>query len=409
MSSTGDIGPRVDGITWTLTVISGLFLGTRLYVKVVHHRSIWFDDYFLLASWIFLVIHASISSYGVSLGFGKHTVDVVPMENIFKISFLVELTSVFTLLAAAWSKTSFAITLLRLTKGPLNVVVWVIIFTLNFLLLINAIYPFLQCRPAAKSWNPTLEGSCLDNAITIRYSIFACAYSATMDFILAFIPWAVITGLKMKRQEKIGVGICMSLGFAAGATSVVRCVKIPLLAAEDFTSQASDLAVWTVAEIATTIMAASIPVLRVFVRKMVTSHPGTTGINRYHQSETDGTFKSRVRQGTHTTSVTTHRMAGLGGNGGGCEGANNGADGRTRGSKDKGPIVTDIELGLGPEESNERIVRVVETVAVDYGYRSNRDGREYEFAVAYEMRRMPPFRRPCAMHGDVTRAQTVAP
>lgn len=38
------------------------------------------------------------------------------------------------------------------------------------------------------------------------------AYSAAMDLILAFLPWKTLRGLQMKRKEKIGIVIAMSMG-----------------------------------------------------------------------------------------------------------------------------------------------------------------------------------------------------
>jgi len=34
-----------------------------------------------------------------------------------------------------------------------------------------------------------------------------------MDFTLAILPWTVIWKLQMKKPEKLGVGIAMSMGF----------------------------------------------------------------------------------------------------------------------------------------------------------------------------------------------------
>lgn len=34
-----------------------------------------------------------------------------------------------------------------------------------------------------------------------------------MDWILALIPWSVIMKLNIKTKEKIGIAVCMSLGF----------------------------------------------------------------------------------------------------------------------------------------------------------------------------------------------------
>ena len=42
----------------------------------------------------------------------------------------------------------------------------------------------------------------------------ALGYSALMDFVLAFLPWRIVWSLQMKKKEKFGVAVAMSLGVA---------------------------------------------------------------------------------------------------------------------------------------------------------------------------------------------------
>ncbi|KAI0170535.1 hypothetical protein BJ166DRAFT_197689 [Pestalotiopsis sp. NC0098] len=355
-----DIGPRIDGISWALTATASVLLGTRLYVRVTQSR-LWWDDYFLLFSVLLLIVHVSLSSYAVTLGFGKHTA-IVPVENLYTLVKLVSVTSALTLIAAAFSKTSFALTLLRLTDGWLKRAVWAIIITLNLTLFINAILPFTRCTPSEASWNPAVEGTCFDILITIRFSIFGAAYSAAMDWLLALVPWAIIMNLNMRRNEKVGVAICMSLGFVAGITSIVRCVKIPLVNTTDFTYRAGDLAIWTVAEVATTVMASSIPVLRVFLRKIVTSHPGSHGaVNPYHRSAADGTFVKNLHPDSkdtqHTTNITSDVRS-----------RNSGDVCRvTRFSRDR------YAIAAAPSPQDDGIIMKTETVAVHFDQRQSHE------------------------------------
>lgn len=157
-------------------------------------------------------MHACISTYAVGIDFGKHDA-VVPTENLLKLVMLVNITSLFTLMAAACSKTSITLTLLRLTDGWPKRIVWGIVATINLVLLVDATLPFSGCNPIKAAWNPAVSGSCLDISITIHFSIFAGVYSAAMDWALVLVAWAVILGLNMRIKEKIGVAICMSLGF----------------------------------------------------------------------------------------------------------------------------------------------------------------------------------------------------
>lgn len=38
------------------------------------------------------------------------------------------------------------------------------------------------------------------------------AYSAAMDVTLTLLPWKLIWGLNMKKQERIGIAVAMSCG-----------------------------------------------------------------------------------------------------------------------------------------------------------------------------------------------------
>lgn len=145
---------------------------------------------------------------------------------------------------------------------------------------------------------------------------------------------------------------------SAGATSIIRCIKIPLLQSNDFTFRSGELAIWTVAEIATTIMATSIPVLRVFLRKMVTAHP-TGANNPYHRSAADGTFLQSLRsasKGTeHTTTITS--------------GARNSVGAKAHGRQGKDPRALSLAQGTGYEGK----IMKIDTVAIDYGQRAYGD------------------------------------
>lgn len=47
-----DYGPRLTATTWSLTACAALFLGMRLLSKLWRSRSVWWDDYVLIASWV---------------------------------------------------------------------------------------------------------------------------------------------------------------------------------------------------------------------------------------------------------------------------------------------------------------------------------------------------------------------
>lgn len=157
-----------------------------------------------------LVAYVITTTYAV-VGAGLGTHDGSGLNDMSAIQLLIAVSTVFSSLGASWSKTSFAMTLVRITDGWIRTLVWVIVITLNLVLTLNAIMPFIWCSPSSRGWSPQVRGTCWDRKIVIDYYIFGAAYSAAMDFILAMIPWSIIMKLNMAFKEKLGVAVCMSL------------------------------------------------------------------------------------------------------------------------------------------------------------------------------------------------------
>ena len=62
---------------WVVTVVSGLFLGLRVYCKVTRHRSMWWDDWFLVLSWVShsedeMGVANQVGTKGLRSGFHGH-------------------------------------------------------------------------------------------------------------------------------------------------------------------------------------------------------------------------------------------------------------------------------------------------------------------------------------------------
>ncbi|KAK4149363.1 hypothetical protein C8A00DRAFT_47010 [Chaetomidium leptoderma] len=272
-----DRGAIILAATWTLTSLSGLFLAVRIFCKLRTKRRLWWDDHVLVVSWLMLLVSIVLVTMSVQKGLGKHVYSVPP-ENMSSIGFMGNLTGTFSILAAVWSKTSFALTLLRLMSGRMRIVLWTIIATINIFMGLNAVFLWTRCSPASKTWNPFVPGTgtCWEPHVYPAYGMFAAGYSGVMDFVLALLPWKVIWKLQMKRKEKVGVALAMSMGIlklircSAGGTAIVKTAVIPTLASSDFTYVSAPLIVWSAAESAVTIMAASIPVLRTLFRDLQT-------------------------------------------------------------------------------------------------------------------------------------------
>ncbi|KAI8940708.1 hypothetical protein NX059_001974 [Plenodomus lindquistii] len=264
------------GISWWLTILCGAFLALRIYAKVSRKQGLWWDDHILITSWVLLLIQGIILQVGQSLGFGKRIVDI-PVQNLPTIIIGTSVGASISCFASTFSKISFGVTLLRLTTGSLRWFVWFCIVSLFLVMLPSALNTWIQCRPLAKTWDDSIEGTCWPANVTVNYGIFNAAWCAVADFALALIPWKLIWGLQLQMREKIGIGIAMSMGILAGICAIVKGIYIVQLRQQDFFYNGKDVTIWTVVETATAIIAASIPVLRVFFKEKVSSYTGSRG------------------------------------------------------------------------------------------------------------------------------------
>jgi hypothetical protein len=122
-----------------------------------------------------ITIETALLTYSTTLGYGYHIWDFPPelLPSIFDLLKVINLSGTFSLTAAIWSKTSFALTLLRLTEGWMKVVVWFIIISMNIAMGLSALFIWVQCTPIEKSWNVLMEGTCWSPEVLVHYNYFS--------------------------------------------------------------------------------------------------------------------------------------------------------------------------------------------------------------------------------------------
>ncbi|KAK8053102.1 hypothetical protein PG996_012403 [Apiospora saccharicola] len=324
-----DRGPLIDGVSWGLVSLSGTVLGLRVYAKLSRHRGLWWDDYISLVSWAIQLICVILISINISHGFGKHASELkLTYPQVVQTSLRGAVNGSLLILGAVWSKSSFAVTLLRMTNGCLKWTIIVVMATMNAFLIASIFVNVFSCNPPNKTYDPLTPGVCWHENIHIAVDVAASAYSAACDLFFALVPWLVLVNLQMKFKEKIGVGVAMSLGVFAAATGIVKTIKLENLRNEDFSCKrfcgfsfpaqrfdtnpnpfsdnGGDLQIWSIVEISMTLIAASIPVLRPFLRDAISS------AGRYISADasdvrTDPYGRSRSRRKSQgTTSTNTH-------------------------------------------------------------------------------------------------------
>ncbi|KAK0614672.1 hypothetical protein B0T14DRAFT_487018 [Immersiella caudata] len=262
-------GPRIVISLSVLTGISFLTLITRVFCKARCGKPLGWDDHLLSASWACIVIYSGLTSAAVTHGIGHHRAFIAPgslpvaLRHLYAARF-------FSMIALAVSKSSFALTLLSMTRKPWQRnSLWFIIISLNLVVWICGFSLFFQCSPVRKAWDFTTSGTCWSVASQANVGVAAGAYSAIMDFALTVFPVVLIRDMPMGIWEKIGVLITMSLGIFAGIAGIVKSRLLPTTTrSTDFTFSSADLLIWSATETAVTIMAVSLPYLGLVIKEL---------------------------------------------------------------------------------------------------------------------------------------------
>ncbi|KAK4223848.1 hypothetical protein QBC38DRAFT_548146 [Podospora fimiseda] len=269
-------GPKLVAVSWVLWTISTAFLALRLYCRVLKRQSLWWDDAFLIGATLCMTVEVILITYMVvNYGYGLHFWDF-DLNNMQYLMLPMNISGTLSVTSAVWSKTSFGITLLHLTNGWLKRITWFCIISMNIVMGLSALFPWVQCKPINKVWDLTIAGECWAPTVLPHYNMFSGGWSALMDIVLALLPWKFLWGLQMKTSEKIGVGFAMSMGIFAGITAIIKTTMVPRMLSDDF-ADGIDLWIWNIAEVSVTVIAASIPMLRVLVRDAKTSRQYHSG------------------------------------------------------------------------------------------------------------------------------------
>jgi hypothetical protein len=133
---TGDPSVRstVLSATWSMFIAASTLLALRLYCRIGRTKQTWWDDYLLVLGWVFLATSIALQTFIFDQGYLYTTLgnDAISPANLASDSLMK--------LSLAATKTSFALTLIRLVNGK-GWIVWVVVaitFLTDAMMIIHA-------------------------------------------------------------------------------------------------------------------------------------------------------------------------------------------------------------------------------------------------------------------------------
>lgn len=180
-----------------------------------------------------MIIESAIVTHSTTLGYGHHIWDF-DSNKLDPLILPANVANTFLITGSVWSKTSFGLTLLRITDGWYRKFIWFCIITMNIAMFLSALFLWTSCTPIRKTWDTEVKGTCWDQKTSAYYNIFASGYSALMDFTLALLPCRFLWTLPIQTKEKVGAGLAMGMGVVAGIMAVIKTTNIPAVLSTDF-------------------------------------------------------------------------------------------------------------------------------------------------------------------------------
>ncbi|KAK8005990.1 hypothetical protein PG991_012287 [Apiospora marii] len=261
-------------------------------------------------------------------------------------------------MSLAFIKAAIGFTLLHIRQTFwFSVFIWSNIFLAAGYGFGNFWFSIFSCRPMRASWgdfpDPPETVSCTGPDAQTTAALIGAVVSISTDIVLSLAPIVFLWNLNLPRRERIVIGVLMSLGVVAAATSLVK-----ILAVEKFAMPGQDaiglnitISTWTILELILGIIAACTPFCKpVFEQCLwllgLSLHP-TAASNSNSKKQTP--VRAQYRRATDNDTFQSQISAGRSGF----------RDGET----DEVPLTNGIEMqaGLAPRpDANGRIYKRTE-------------------------------------------------
>ncbi|KAI8682384.1 hypothetical protein NCS56_00361000 [Fusarium sp. Ph1] len=255
-------------VTLILTPPSTIVVGLRCGIRL-KHGVFSTDDVLMLVGWMLFMVVVGVISKGCYYGLGAK--DERLNEYLVEKSKLhIWLFQTFYCSSLVFIKASICVTLLRIAVIKTHrIITWVTLTASCISTLIVIIGLFAMCRPVQANWDKS-AGTCSPPIVITSLSYLVSAAAVATDWICAILPGFMLYKAQMKMATKVSISIILGLGVLASIATIVRLPYIKFYAdPTDYPYNVGNIALWSVFESGTGIIAGSLPSLRRLLKNWV--------------------------------------------------------------------------------------------------------------------------------------------
>ncbi|KAL4882267.1 hypothetical protein BJY04DRAFT_51037 [Aspergillus karnatakaensis] len=303
--------PAVIGMAVT-TAVATVVVFIRTYARGFMIKELGWDDGLIIVAMLFSWAVVAFSYKVIQYGAGRHLVALVQnpagMVLMYKWLIAAQITYFFVLWICRLSGIAFYARLNPMPRFTLYLRISYGFVTAVYIA--QTLIIALQCVPLSALWGEA-EGNCMG-----QYAVFISTSVMTIicDSLILLLPINIIFTIKAKLIRKLALGVVLCFGVFAVVTSICRIVAmvVALDNQDDITWYFSVVLTWSCAEIATAIVALSLPALKGLFNKLSSTYRSTvdnSGSNtqdNYQLKSNASSARRRIFEGPNASPNDAH-------------------------------------------------------------------------------------------------------
>lgn len=221
------VGPVINGVTWTFTVLSGIAVALRFYLrKRSKHR--WTpDDWIMLVAMGLQIIYQALLTKACQWGLGKQYVNMTryEYEELLKYQYIAQLFVNFNPLVSRISIALLLNSLFGLTRRWFK---WLLISWTLFVIigsLLTNLLTLTEKDPIKAEWDRTMKYHTRFNMYIRYYVAIGFVYQlAISDLIYVAFPISFVWKLHMPTHRKFGLSVLLGAGIVTFGAAIAKIV-----------------------------------------------------------------------------------------------------------------------------------------------------------------------------------------
>ncbi|KAF1837148.1 hypothetical protein BDW02DRAFT_181833 [Decorospora gaudefroyi] len=258
-------GPKIVATTWTLVVLSTIFVIWRVVYGIIQKRSFMVCDYLLIIATCLNIAATSTNTVVVYAALGRHIMDPSVAPGIMTYSYYLWITQILNIMAVAILKYSICAWLLVLNFSKLyQVIIWLSIAMVTAVGLLAPVLTLFGCTPLEKNWNFGFRGEfhCWARG-TLPLSYTQGISNIITDLVYMAAPLIYLRRVQLAKRTQWGIRAVFLLSIPATICSIFKTIELrTIIKTQDPSWDGTNLAIWSGAELSTGILIASLPPLR---------------------------------------------------------------------------------------------------------------------------------------------------